>query len=79
VSSGLTIINNDFFSCQPILGVTELPLLDTDNFSSRLLVYIINQYIILVWDPGILYFCNFLSRHLPQILYTLYAIIFVYY
>ena len=53
VSSGLTISTQKSVSCQPISGAAELHLLAKDNSNSRLLIYVINLYIIFVWDPGI--------------------------
>ena len=53
VSSGLTITTQKSVSCQPISGAAELHLLAKDNTNSRLLIYVINLYIIFFWDTGI--------------------------
>ena len=55
-SIDLTTTTLSSFACQPISGIAELLLGAEYDVNSRLLVYIINLYVIFVWDPGIFYY-----------------------
>jgi len=72
VTSGPPIINQKSLSCKPILGATELRLLNKDNFNSRLLVYVINLYVIFEWDPGKFNFLQLQQPHIYLILFFIF-------
>ena len=55
-SSDLTIVVQKSFSCQPFSDVLESLLVAEYDVISRILVFVIDEYVIFVWDPGKFYF-----------------------
>jgi hypothetical protein len=55
-ASDLTIVVQKSFSSQPFSDVLESLLFAEYDVISRILVFVIDEYVIFVWDPGKFYF-----------------------